>query len=51
MWKSKENKDTYEWTSLRGNDKHDLLKKLPQYIPDIIDEERGQKIKELWEVQ
>ena len=50
VWKSKEKKETLEWTALRGNDKLVLLKRLPPAIPLLIPDNNGQKTMKLWEV-
>ena len=49
VWKSKE-KETLEWTALRGNDKLVLLERLPPAIPLLIQDNNGQKTMKLWEV-
>ena len=36
VWASKTKKDDMEWTSLRGADKKKLLCRLPNYIPQIF---------------
>lgn len=51
VWKQKEKKDCYDWTSLRGTDRKILFQKFPKFIPEIIHGEQGTIIQELWEVQ
>ena len=43
IWKHKEKQGVYEWTSLRGNDRVKLLKKLPQATEAIMPGRNGQK--------
>ena len=40
----------YEWTSLMGRDKKNLLDKLPPKLDDIISSDTSDKVSKLWKV-
>ena len=50
VWESKQKKNSYEFTSLRGDDRKKLVQKLPSHINDIIPGRNGTEIAELWRV-
>lgn len=51
VWESKQKKNRYEFTSLRGDDRKKLVQKLPSHINDIIPGHNGTEIAELWRVR
>ena len=51
VWESKQKKNRYEFTSLRGDNRKKLVQKLPSSINDIIPGHNGTEIAELWRVR
>ncbi len=49
VWKAKEGQsmDSYDWTSLRGNDRKKVLKRLP---PLLLQNNIGTTVRKIWEV-
>ncbi|XP_066919732.1 uncharacterized protein [Clytia hemisphaerica] len=47
FWKDKKDKN-YEWTSLMGNDKKKMLRKLPSHFHEFLPPAQVEPTKELW---